>query len=332
HRRPDRLLFASPDVTTGGRAVYRAYYDEAGDAAVTAPPVDGPTLDARHADRGRLAGSTVVPPADPERSPYRGFRGGPAWVRLIARSPSPYWRLARRRGPAATDAPAARVAALVRPAVAADPGVRALVVGCFDGTILGDLKRLTKWDLTGLETNASAADAARAKGHHVFPCSAQDAFTCLPDGLVYDLIVVPDAFEHWGDPPWVLRRLLRLLAPGGRIVIRTPNLDSLLLARFGPTWWHWQLPYHRTLVGRRGLRLVAAAADLRVEKLRTVTDAYPAAASVQLNRVGLAGVVPEGAAFPADVSAEGARLAGWARLLWDRFGRGDEMWAVLRPV
>jgi hypothetical protein len=122
-----------------------------------------------------------------------------------------------------------------------------------------------------------------------------------------------------------------LLAPAGRFVVRTPNLDSRLLDLFGPTWSHWKLPYHRTLFGRRGLRGLARACDLKVERLTTITDAYAAAASVQINQLGLAGVVPEGAAFSADVSARGAKLAGWARMLWDRWGRGDEMWAALRP-
>jgi hypothetical protein len=72
--------------------------------------------------------------------------------------------------------------------------------------------------------------------------------------------------------------------------------------------------------------------DLRVAKLRTVTDAYAASASVQLNRLGLAGTVPLGAEFPPDVAAQGSRLAGWARMLWDRWGRGDEIWAVLEMM
>src|SRR5262249_55648860 len=42
-----------------------------------------------------------------------------------------------------------------------------------------------------------------------------------------DCIVSLDAFEHFGDPAGVLRRMHELLKPGGR-----------LLAAFGPTWYH----------------------------------------------------------------------------------------------
>ncbi|HEX8911328.1 MAG TPA: methyltransferase domain-containing protein, partial [Humisphaera sp.] len=323
--------------------VHRAYYDAVGDSVVAFPPVAGDTFHELHRKRQALARSEPRPLAEPFRDPdpasagaefltprHANFRGGPIWTRALAALPSPYWKLSGRK---AGDEPAAdRLAALVGPAVAGDASVRALVVGCYDGTVLDDLKRLTKWQLAGLETNEDALQQARGRGHEVFATSPQDAFMSLPDGRVFDLVFVPDMLEHWDDPPWVLRRLLRLMSPAGRLVVQTPNLDSALLDLFGPTWWHWQLPHHRVLFGRRGLKLLAAACDMKVERLKTVTDAYAAAASVQLNKVGLAGVVPEGAAFPADVSARGAKLAGWARTFWDRWGRGDEMWAVLRPL
>jgi ADP-heptose:LPS heptosyltransferase/SAM-dependent methyltransferase len=266
----------------------------------------------------------------PQDSPYQGKCRGSRWLNALAGLPSPYWKLTGRKAGGESDAD--RLLSLVGRGVARDSSTRALVVGCFDGTVLDELKQRTPWQLYGIETNEQAMEAARRRGHHVWLASPQDAFMTLPDGEVFDLLFVPNMLEHWDDPAWVIRRLVRLMSPTGRLVVRTPNLDSVLLDRFGPTWWHWQLPHHRVLFGRRGLRQLAAACDLKVDRLKTVTDAYAAAASVQLNRVGLAGVVPEGAAFDADVSAEGARLAGWARMLWDPRGRGDEMWAVLRPM
>jgi SAM-dependent methyltransferase len=213
-----------------------------------------------------------------------------------------------------------------------DANFRVLVVGAFQGELLDELKKLTSWQVAGIETNESAVLAARSRGHRIWACSPQDAFMTLPDGEVYDLLLVPAMLEHWEDPAWVLRRLIRLLKPTGRLVVRTPNLDSRLLELFGPTWWHWQPPYHRTLLGRKGLRELARISDMRVAKLRTVTDAYTASASVMLNRIGLAGKVPLGAEFPEEVAVRGSRLAGWARTLWDRWGRGDEMWAVLEMM
>ena len=77
---------------------------------------------------------------------------------------------------------------------------------------------------------------------------------------------------------------------------------------------------------------MAALSDLRVVRLRTRTDPYPTCVSVQLNDLGLAAVVPDGARFPDDVASRGVRLAGWSRLLWDWRGRGDFLYAVLRAL
>ena len=261
-------------------------------------------------------------------SPYQYFRSGPLWARLMVSLPCPYWRLAGAA--AGRETAADRLLSLVGPVVAQDSHVHALVIAGHDS--LDALKSRTKWTLTALETDATIADTAEAAGHRVVRCDPQDAFMTLPDGEVFDLIFLPSTLEHWDDPVWMLRRLTRLLTPTGRIVICTPNLDSMLLRRFGPTWWLWQPPYHRILFGRRGLRLMAESADLQVERLITTTDAHAAAASVQLNQLGLAGVVPDGATFEKRIARRGAKWAGWARLLWDRWGRGDEMWSVLRPL
>lgn len=326
-RRPDRLLLSSRDVASRRSDVYRLYLDHTGDAAIAFPPITCERLREHATDRRALAGSAVIAEAD-ARSPYRRYRGGPTWARLVAALPSPYWRIAGAKAGSASAVD--RFVSLLGPAVADDANLRALVIGCHDGGDLDAFKARTRWTLTGTESDAAAAAAAEARGYRVFRCEPQDAFMTIPDGEVFDLIVLPAALEHWDDPAWMLRRLNRLLSPGGRIVLRTPNLDSMLRRRFGPTWWHWQAPYHRVLLGRRGLRQLAASVDLRVERLKTVTDAYAAAASVQLNELGLAAVVPDGATFDTRIARRGAKWAGWARTLWDRWGRGDEMWVVLR--
>jgi hypothetical protein len=107
-------------------------------------------------------------------------------------------------------------------------------------------------------------------------------------------------------------------------------LDSRHAELFGPTWCHWQVPYHRTLTGRRGLRRLAKLADFDVLRLRTRTHPYPACVSAQLNELGLGAVVPDDALFPNEIASKGVRLAGWSRLLWDWRGKGDYLYAVLK--
>ena len=198
--------------------------------------------------------------------------------RLLVRLPSPYWRLAGRQ----TDDPAAkRLLGMLAGRVArGDPAVRLLNVGCYEGQLLDRLKSLTKWQTAGTENNPRAAGIAVGKGHRVWQCTPEDAPMTIPIGDAFDVIFLSDALEHFADPVMVLRRLRQLLVPGGWLVLNTPNLDSKLLDLFGPTWSHWQAPYHRVLLGRRGVRELARSTDFRVMRVRTYTDPYPATASV----------------------------------------------------
>ena len=92
----------------------------------------------------------------------------------------------------------------------------------------------------------------------------------------------------------VLRRLSTLLAPGGRLVLSTPNLDSKQIELFGPTWAHWHMPYHRTLFSRKSLNRLARCANMEMVRSATYSHPYWTALSLQLNDLGLGGAVPHG--------------------------------------
>jgi SAM-dependent methyltransferase len=344
-RLPDRFLFSTPD-TTGGdgaggigedRPLHHVYYDSAAGAALAYPPLPLGRLNEMYAARHTRpdgAAAAVVPPPAGRVSPYAGYRGGVfgrlGIADLLARLPSPYWWFNPPRFEDATgDELLPLLAGLVD---TGDASVRFLNVGCFEGALLDRLKRDTRWQTCGVETNAAAAAAARAKGHTVWEVAPQDAPLALPVGEAFDVIFLGHMAEHLPDPLLVLRRLRQLLAPGGLIVLDQPNLDSAHATLFGPTWGHWQLPYHRTLTGRRGVRRLASLADLKVVRLRTRTHPYPACVSVQLNALGLAAVVPDSARFPNDIASRGVRLTGWSRLLWDWNGRGDYLYAALKAL
>jgi len=194
------------------------------------------------------------------------------------------------------------------------------------------LKRDTRWQTFGVETNAAALAVARSKGHTAWEVAPQDAPLALPVGEAFDVIFLGHMAEHLPDPLVVLRRLRQLLTPGGLIVLEQPNLDSAHAKLFGPTWGHWQLPYHRTLTGRRGVRRLANLADMKVVRLRTRTHPYPTCVSVQLNQLGLAAIVPDTARFSNEVASRGVRLTGWSRMLWDWSGRGDYLYAVMKAL
>lgn len=335
NRHPDRFLFTSPDTSGGdGRALHYVYYDSAGDAALTYPPLDLDRLDRLYAARESAAAGDpprpVIPP-DPDRaSPYARYGGDRPLPRLLMRLHSPWWLFQEPQfGITAADMLLDVLSGIVPPT---DTTVRLLNVGCYEGAVLETLKQKTRWQVWGTETNRRAAGVTRGKGFTVWETPPQDAATAIPIGHQFDVIFLDGQTEHQQDPLLVLRRLRQLLAPGGRIVLNGPNLDSKHVEFFGPTWVHWQVPYHRTLLGRRGLRRLAALADLRVRRLKTVTQPYRTCASVQLNQLGLGAVVPEGSKFPDDIAFKGVQLTGWSKLLWDWRGKGDYLYAVLESM
>jgi glycosyltransferase involved in cell wall biosynthesis/SAM-dependent methyltransferase len=325
-RMPDRLLFSARDTIGRDDGINYVYYDESADLATVYPPIDLEKLQRIYREDSQQA-RAVSAPEEGTFSAYAGYARGHL-ARILSKIRSPYWLF---RQPEFGDPSVTEMLRTIRGIVdVRDKRVRFLNVACFEGAAMETLKKETSWTLSGTETNPDAARIARSKGFTVWETSAQDAPLVIPAEELFDVIYVAGLLEHLPDPLLVLRRLRQILAPGGRIVIDTPNLDSKTLDVFGPTWSQWQMPYHRTLVGRRGLRELARRASFRIDRLRTRTHPAAVVKSVQQNDLGLAATVPDTAEFPADVASRGVLLAGWARTLWDWRGRGDTIYAVLR--
>jgi SAM-dependent methyltransferase len=62
----------------------------------------------------------------------------------------------------------------------------------------------------------------------------------------FDVITMWHSLEHVHEPAPLLREARRLLAPGGKIVIAVPNIDSLAFRWFGQDWFGLELPRHLT--------------------------------------------------------------------------------------
>lgn len=329
-RAPDRLLFSTRDTRFGDTRIHYVYYESATGMAMAYPPLDQEQLTELYEKHYSQPIKQVVPPDPKYHSPFRNFRGGNIVARYLSFIPSPWWFLQKITY---HDNAADELLRSVRATLSPDnPDVRCLDVGCFEGALLDQLQQRTKWKLFGLEANTKAVEVARTKGHQVWQATAEDAAVVVPDGMSFDLIFLGQTIEHLEDPLAALNRLRLLLAPGGAIVVSVPNLGSKQVELFGPTWAHWHVPYHRTLLTPRALRQMARLAGMRVERLRTHTHPYWTAMTIQLNRLGLGAVVPHTALFPDALAAHGVRLTGWCRMLWDWRGKGDYMVAVLRNV
>jgi SAM-dependent methyltransferase len=98
-------------------------------------------------------------------------------------------------------------------------------VGCGAGSFLDVVKGMCRATI-GIEPTPSLRQAARAKGHEVFPYGHD-----VPperSGTV-DIAVAFSLVEHVDDPRSLLQDIHRLLRPGGRLLVSTPNRRDWLL-------------------------------------------------------------------------------------------------------
>lgn len=83
----------------------------------------------------------------------------------------------------------------------------------------------------------------------------------------YDWVVMNHSFEHVPDPHAMLASATRILAPGGRVLVRMPIMGSVAWERYGMDWSQIDAPRHLVLYTPRAMDAMAAAAGLKVERL-----------------------------------------------------------------
>jgi SAM-dependent methyltransferase len=148
------------------------------------------------------------------------------------------------------------------------PRARVLDAGCGSGRTLDDLARLG--EAHGMELNATALAAARARGHDVRHGPVE---AIAYDDASFDLVTCLDVIEHTDDDVAALRELRRVTRPGGHLVVTVPA---------HPRLWsrHDEVNGHRRRYTRRTLRRAAEAAGWRVERLTGFNVVYLAPAAL----------------------------------------------------
>ena len=124
-------------------------------------------------------------------------------------------------------------APLFAAAAAADRRPRALDVGCATGALL-DALRERGWEPEGVEIGAAMAEYGRARyGLAIKACALEEAG--FEDGR-FALVHASHLVEHLNDPASFLDEALRVLAPGGLLVLTTPNAEGFQARLLGPAW------------------------------------------------------------------------------------------------
>lgn len=139
-------------------------------------------------------------------------------------------------------------------------GDRVLELGCGAGLLLDACRRRGDAALVmGLDVNPEAVALAR----RVAPVALADA-TCLPvaDGA-FHAVIAQHLIEHLERPDEALREWRRILAPGGRVAVATPNAAYPDPAVFDDRT-------HRHIYGLRDIRGLFETAGFKVERCYTL--------------------------------------------------------------
>ena len=147
------------------------------------------------------------------------------------------------------------------------PNVRVLDIGCGFGESLG-YYQARGCDAYGVEADENIRRVAERYGYKVH-VGLFDPSLYEPDS--FDFVTMGQVIEHVRDPLETLRGVARILKPGGRAILSTPNRRGWGARLFGARWAHWHAPYHLQFFSPRSMELSAQQAGLVLEDSRTVT-------------------------------------------------------------
>jgi 2-polyprenyl-3-methyl-5-hydroxy-6-metoxy-1,4-benzoquinol methylase len=203
---------------------------------------------------------------------------------------------------------------------------RILDVGC--GLVparLCALRQLGFEHLRGVD-----AYVPRSTVHHGIHVDRRDASEIAGS---YDVVMYHHSFEHLRDPRGALHATIRLLRPGGRILIRTPIMGSWFWREYGLDWWELDAPRHLVIFSAKGLTRLAHDVGLEVVHAYRDSSAIEFIGSEQYRR-DLAMYEP-GSWFvdqdPAVVSPEDMQAFGERARVLNAEGDGGRGGFLLRP-
>jgi len=149
--------------------------------------------------------------------------------------------------------------------LAVDQRGRLLDVGCGSGQYLSIMKSLG-WDVKGTEVDQNAAAIARNEyGLDVFVGNLEDAH--FPSES-FNIITLIHVIEHLYDPIHLLIECRRILKPGGKLILTTPNIESLGHALFKGDWRGLEIPRHLMVFSLNSIELCTRKAGFKTTVLR----------------------------------------------------------------
>jgi 2-polyprenyl-3-methyl-5-hydroxy-6-metoxy-1,4-benzoquinol methylase len=156
---------------------------------------------------------------------------------------------------------------------------RLLDFGCGAGVFLQRMHN-RGWQAVGLDLSAKVVQYVRDE------LKLPALVGSLPNPILppgsFDLVTLWHALEHVHQPLDILREVYNLLAPGGKVLVAVPNIDSAPFHWFGSAWYGLDLPRHLTHFTPATLRKILDRAGFQFEAMQMVRHSYWLRQSAQL--------------------------------------------------
>ena len=146
--------------------------------------------------------------------------------------------------------------------------VRVLDIGCGFGESLA-YHQARGCEVYGVEADTNIKRVAEKFGFNVHVGVFEPD---LYEENFFDYITMDQVIEHVIDPIETLSGIARVLKPGGRLVMTTPNSNGWGVRAFGDKWIHWHCPYHLQQYSRKSMKLAAKKTGFTVERSPTITS------------------------------------------------------------
>jgi 2-polyprenyl-3-methyl-5-hydroxy-6-metoxy-1,4-benzoquinol methylase len=120
------------------------------------------------------------------------------------------------------------------------------------------------WSVDGVDFDAKAIATASSK-YGLNLRHGDLASAHFPDGT-FDAVTLSHVIEHVPDPVALLGEVRRVLKPGGRMVVTTPNCESYGHREFKEHWFGLDAPRHLHIFSPQTLSEAGRRAGFRVLK------------------------------------------------------------------
>jgi 2-polyprenyl-3-methyl-5-hydroxy-6-metoxy-1,4-benzoquinol methylase len=156
---------------------------------------------------------------------------------------------------------------------------RLLDFGCGAGVFLQRMHD-RGWQAVGLDLSAKVVQYVREELK--LPALAGTLPSPILPPESFDLVTLWHSLEHVHRPLDVLCEVHNLLAPGGKVLVAVPNIDSSPFHWFGSAWYGLDLPRHLTHFTPLTLRKMLDRAGFQFEAMQMVRHSYWLRQSAQL--------------------------------------------------